>query len=92
VISTEGSFHAGIGGAEPGFAQAPRSGGGSDRRVRRQVLVLERSATSVPFGSAAYRKNTRLEPDVLDNKYYVKGIGEVAGSPSRVHPNPALRK
>jgi hypothetical protein len=45
--------------------------------------VLDRSASvSVPFGGFRHAlrtaENTRLEPDVLDNKYYVRGIGEVA--------------
>jgi hypothetical protein len=90
VISTEGSFHAGIGGAEPGvFMQAhPQVG----RKFRQEWFegqaedvfwVLEKSASvSVPFGSFRHAlrtaENTRLEPDVLDNKYYVKGTGEVA--------------
>jgi len=90
VTSTEGSFHAGIGGAQPGvFMQAhPELG----RKFRQEWFrgqaedvfwVLDRSApVSVPFGSFRHAlrtaENTRLEPDVLDNKYYVKGIGEVA--------------
>jgi hypothetical protein len=36
----------------------------------------------VPFGSFRHalrtEENTALEPGVLDNKYYVRGIGEVA--------------
>ncbi len=90
VISTEGSFHAGVGGAQPGvFMQAhPQVG----RKFRQEWFegqaedvfwVLDRSASvSVPFGGFRHAlrtaENTRLEPDVLDNKYYVRGIGEVA--------------
>ena len=36
----------------------------------------------MPYGSFRHALRTEetnaLEPDVLDNKYYVKGIGEVA--------------
>jgi hypothetical protein len=90
VISTEGSFHAGVGGAQPGvFMQAhPQLG----RKFRQEWFkgqaedvfwVLDRSTSvSVPFGrfrrALRTAENTRLEPGVLDNKYYVRGIGEVA--------------
>jgi hypothetical protein len=45
--------------------------------------VISRSApVTVPYGSFRHalrtEENTALEPEVLDNKYYVKGIGEVA--------------
>ncbi len=89
VISTEGSFHAGVDGAEPGvFMQAAPELG----RVFRQewyqdhaedifaVIDLNTSIT-VPYGSFqnALRtaEATALEPAVLDNKYYVAGIGQV---------------
>jgi hypothetical protein len=90
VISTEGSFHAGVDGAQPGvFMQThPQVG----RKFRQEWYqghaedvfgVLDRSApVTVPFGSFKHAlrtaETTALEPDVLDNKYYVKGIGEVA--------------
>lgn len=89
VISTEGSFHAGVDGAEPGvFMQAAPELG----RVFRQewyqghaedvFVAIDRNASiTVPYGSFqnALRtaEATALEPDVLDNKYYVAGIGEV---------------
>jgi hypothetical protein len=89
VISTEGSFHAGVGGAQPGvFMQAhPQLG----RRFRQEwsagqaedtfrVLALS-TRIRVPYGTfrRALRteESTALEPEVLDNKYYVAGIGEV---------------
>jgi hypothetical protein len=90
VVSTEGSFHAGVDGAQPGvFMQAhPQVG----RRFRQEwyqgqaedvFKVIDRSAAvTVPYGSFRHALRTEetnaLEPDVLDNKYYVKGIGEVA--------------
>jgi len=90
VISTEGSFHAGVDGAQPGvFMQAhPQLG----RRFRQEwyqgqaedvFKVVDRSAAvTVPFGSFRHALRTEetnaLEPNVLDNKYYVRGIGEVA--------------
>jgi hypothetical protein len=89
VISTEGSFHAGVDGAQPGvFMQAhPQVG----RRFRQEwyqghaedtfrVLSLSASVT-VPYGTFNHalktEETTALEPAVVDNKYFVKGIGEV---------------
>ena len=90
VVSTEGTWHYGVGGAQPGvFMQAhPQLG----RRFRQEWLegeaedvfkVIDRSArVTVPFGSFRHALRTAetnaLEAEVLDNKYYVKGIGEVA--------------
>jgi hypothetical protein len=89
VVSTEGTWHAGVDGAQPGvFMQAhPQLG----RRFRQEwyqgqadvFKVIDRSAAvTVPYGSFRHALRTEetnaLEPNVLDNKYYVKGIGEVA--------------
>ena len=90
VISTEGSFHAGVDGAQPGvFMQAhPQLG----RKFRQEwyqghaedvFKVIDRSArVTVPYGSFRHAlrtaETTALEPGIVDNKYYVKGIGEVA--------------
>ena len=90
VVSTEGTWHAGVDGAQPGvFMQAhPQLG----RRFRQEwyqgqaedvFKVIDRSArVTVPYGSFRHALRTEetnaLEPNVLDNKYYVKGIGEVA--------------
>jgi hypothetical protein len=89
VVSTEGSFHAGVGGAQPGvFMQArPQLG----RRFRQEWFEGQAEDTfsvaglsspvTVPFGTFRHalrtRETTALEPGVLDNKYYVRGIGEV---------------
>jgi hypothetical protein len=89
VVETEGSFHAGIDGAQPGvFMQAHPEVG---RRFRQEwyaghaedtFSVLRKSArVTVPAGSFSHalktEETTALEPDVVDNKYYVRGIGEV---------------
>jgi hypothetical protein len=89
VVSTEGSFHAGIDGAQPGvFMQAAPEIG---RRFRQEwyeghaedtFSALSTSASvTVPAGSfdqvLRTRETTALEPDVRDNKYFVRGIGEV---------------
>jgi hypothetical protein len=90
VVSTEGTWHAGVDGAQPGvFMQAhPQVG----RRFRQEwyegqaedvfKVVSRSSRITVPYGSFRHalrtEETTALEPGVLDNKYYVKGIGEVA--------------
>ena len=90
VVDTEGTWHAGVDGAQPGvFMQAhPQLG----RRFRQEwyrgqaedvFKVIDRSATvTVPYGSFRHALRTAetnaLEPEVLDNKFYVRGIGEVA--------------
>jgi hypothetical protein len=89
VVSTDGSFHAGVNGAQPGvFMQARPEVG---RRFRQEwfkghaedtfSVVSLSSRVTVPFGTFRHalrtEETTELEPAVLDNKYYVKGIGEV---------------
>ncbi|MGW6195594.1 hypothetical protein ACWF0M_05560 [Kribbella sp. NPDC055110] len=89
VVSTEGSFHAGVRGAQPGVVMQahPQLGrwfrqewfAGEAEDVFR---VVDRSARiRVPYGSFRHalrtEEKTALEPGVLDNKYYVAGIGEV---------------
>jgi hypothetical protein len=89
VTSTEGSFHAGVKGAQPGvFMQADPQVG---RKFRQEwfkghaedvfsVTSLS-SPVTVPYGTfrnaLRTEETTALEPGVLDNKYYVKGVGEV---------------
>ena len=90
IVDTEGTWHAGVDDAQPGvFMQAhPQLG----RRFRQEwyeghaedvFKVIDRSAAiAVPAGSFGHAlrtaERTALEPAVLDNKYYVRGIGEVA--------------
>jgi len=90
VVSTYGSFHAGVNGAQPGvFMQAHPQVGLKFRQewspghAEDMFSVISRSARfTVPLGSfrGALRteESTDLEPAVLDNKYYVAGIGEIA--------------
>lgn len=89
ITSTEGSWHAGVDGAVPGifmeadpvvghaFQQEFYEGQAEDHF---EVLNLAASVT-VPAGTydgALLTKEwTPLEPDVLDHKWYVRGIGEV---------------
>jgi hypothetical protein len=90
VITTEGSFSAGVDGAQPGvFMQAhPQVG----RQFRQEWLrgqaedryaVYDRSgAVTVPYGHFQHalltEERTDLEPGVVDHKAYVAGIGEVS--------------
>src|SRR4051812_36717515 len=89
VVDRSGSFHAGVEGAQPGvFMQAePQLG----RRFRQEWFrgeaedtfrVVDRdSVVTVPYGDFRHalrtEESTALEPGVLDNKHYVRGIGEV---------------
>jgi hypothetical protein len=102
VVSTDGSFRAGVHGAQPGvFMQAhPQM-----RRSFRQEwyagqaedvyrAVSRAGQVSVPYGrfrnALKTEETTALEPAVLDAKYYVRGIGEVAEVSQR-GPTEALR-
>jgi len=89
IVSTEGSWRTGVDGAVPGifmeaepvvghtFQQEYLQGAAEDHF---EVLSLAASVT-VPAGSYTgvllTKEWTPLEPDVLDNKFYVRGIGEV---------------
>src|SRR4051812_4851440 len=89
VTSREGTWHAGTDGARPGiFMPAhPRVGERHRQEYYRghaedQFRVLDLHArVKVPFGSfrnvLRTREWTRLEPAVIDNKYYVRGVGTV---------------
>jgi hypothetical protein len=89
VVSRDGSFHAGVAHAQPGvFMQAKPELG---RRFRQewspgnaedQFKVISRNAsTTVPAGTFRHalrtQETTALEPAVVDNKYYARGIGQV---------------
>ena len=90
VTSTEGTWHTGVDGARAGlFMPAhPRLGeqhrqeyyrGHAEDQFR---VVSLRAPVTVPYrsfaGALRTREWTRLEPGVLDGKWYVRGIGEVA--------------
>jgi hypothetical protein len=89
TTSTEGSFKAGVHGARPGvlISGHPKVG----QSARQEFLkgqaedhfkVLDLNArVSVPFVSSRHALRTKeftpLEPGVIDNKYYVRGVGDV---------------
>jgi len=89
VTDRSGSFRAGVKGAQPGvFMQArPQIGrwfrqewyrGQAEDRFRALSTV---ASVTVRFGRFRHvlrtEERTALEPGVVDNKYYVRGLGEV---------------
>jgi hypothetical protein len=89
VTSTEGSFHAGVNGARPGVVMERHREVG--RWLRQEWLagqaedrfrvVSLRACVTVPYGRFARALRTEersaLEPDVVDAKFYMRGVGEV---------------
>jgi hypothetical protein len=89
VTSTEGSWRAGVDGAQPGivmeahprvgdtYAQENAPGVAEDRAT---VLSLDAHAT-VPYGSFGHLLKTKdfspLEPSVVEHKKYLRGVGSV---------------
>jgi hypothetical protein len=89
VVSTSGSWEAGVDGAqagilvpgnpEPGmkYRQEHYEGEAEDRG---EVLSVDAKAT-VPFGSFTdmlqTKDTTPLEPDLVEHKYYARGVGPV---------------
>jgi hypothetical protein len=87
--STEGSWEAGVGGALPGIVMAANPAVGDTYRQeylagvaedRAEVLALGESAT-VPYGAfqgcVRTKDWTDLEPDVVENKTFCPGAGQV---------------
>jgi hypothetical protein len=89
VVSTEGSFKAGVDGARAGLYIPGHPKVGDTARqefyaghAEDHFKVLDRKASvSVPFVSTQKALRTKewtpLEPNVVDNKYYVRGVGTV---------------
>jgi hypothetical protein len=89
TISTDGSFEAGVNGARPGvfISGHPKVGDTARQEFYKgqaedHFKVLDKKTkVSVPFVSTDKALRTKewtpLEPNVLDNKYYVRGIGTV---------------
>jgi hypothetical protein len=89
VTSREGTWHAGVDGARAGLFMPARPRVGERHRqeyyrghAEDQFRVVSLNApVRVPYGDfrSALQTHewTRLEPGVLDTKYYVRGIGEV---------------
>ncbi len=89
VISTKGSWEAGVNGAQPGFIMKANPKVGDSYRQEyykdeaedmAEVLSLKESV-SVPYGSfnncLQTKEWTPLEPGVITYKYYVSGVGLV---------------
>lgn len=89
VVSTAGSWEAGVDGAQPGIIMqaSPRVDVGyrqeyyvGEAEDLAQVLRLDGKA-SVPFGSfenlLVIQEWNPLEPRVIENKYYARGVGLV---------------
>lgn len=89
LVSTEGSWEAGVEGAQPGIIlEAHPKSGDSYRQDflkgvaedEAEVLGTNESLT-VPFGSFVNclktRESTQLEPDFAENKYYAAGVGNL---------------
>jgi hypothetical protein len=91
VISTEGSWEAGVDGAEPGIIMEanPQVGDRYHQEFYRgvaedQAKVLELDASiCVRYGCfdnvLVTKEWTRLEPGVVENKYYAPGVGFIYG-------------
>jgi hypothetical protein len=89
VVSTEGSWEAGVDGAKPGIIMKANPQVGDSYRQEylfneaedmAEVLGLNESA-NVPYGTFTNCLKTKdwspLETDVIENKYYLPGIGFV---------------
>src|SRR6476646_6819310 len=85
VTSTEGTWQAGVDGARPGiFIPArPRPGQSGrqeyypgDAEDHFRVAAVIRSVSGAPV-SVLTEETTPLEPGVVDNKLYVRGVGTV---------------
>jgi len=92
VTSTEGSWEAGVDGAQAGVIMPAQPQVGMAYRQEwytghaedtAEVLSLDGSVT-VPAGAYRQllqtREHTALEPDVVEEKLYAKGVGEVAAN------------
>jgi hypothetical protein len=89
VNSTDGTFHAGARRAQPGVMMQGRPQVGrwfrqewyAGQAEDRYKVVTTRATLTVPFGRFRHvmrtEERTRLEPSVVDNKYYVRGVGEI---------------
>jgi hypothetical protein len=88
-VNKEGSWEAGVDGAQAGLIIPPEPAVGMSYRQeyyageaedRGRILSLDEQV-DVPFGSFGgvlmTRDTTPLEPDVLEHKFYAKGVGPV---------------
>jgi hypothetical protein len=89
VVSTAGSWKAGVDGAQAGIIMPaePRAGVGfrqeyySGEAEDRAMILSVRERTEVPFGSfeavVMTRDSTPLDASILEYKFYAKGVGPV---------------
>lgn len=88
-VGTEGSWEAGVDGAKPGIVMQADPAPGEpyyqeyefdEAEDQGQVLAVGESVT-VPYGSfddcVKTKDWTELEPDVVENKWYCRDVGEV---------------
>jgi hypothetical protein len=87
--STEGSWEAGVDGAQPGVAvpadprpglayrQEHLAGQAEDRAVVLSTDEKVQTPTGTYTGALLTRETTPLEPDVAELKFYVPGVGQV---------------
>jgi hypothetical protein len=89
VTSTKGSWEAGVGGAEAGIVLPAKPEVGlayrqeylkGEAEDEAEILSVDERA-EVPFGSFDHvvmtKDFTRLEPDLLEHKFYARGVGPV---------------
>ena len=89
IVTTEGSFEAGVDGALPGIAMPARPADGMAYRQEHyegkaedagEVLAVDEQAT-VPYGHFEHvlltKDTSAIEPDVLEYKLYAPGVGLV---------------
>ena len=89
VVTTKGSWQAGVDGAEAGIVLPAKPEVGQAYRQEylegeaedeARILSVDEQA-EVPFGSFAHvlmtKDYTRLEPDLVEHKFYARGVGPV---------------
>jgi hypothetical protein len=91
VISTKGTWRAGVNGAAPGLIMEahPQPGDRYYQEIAANVAEDQasvrslNSSTCVPFDCFAHllrtRETSRFEPDVVEQKYYARHVGFVRG-------------
>jgi hypothetical protein len=101
TVDTSGSWRAGVGGAQPGIVMTASPQVGDTHRQEywpgqaedQYWLVDLGQRVSVPLGTYTHAALTlewsRLEPGVIDRKYYVRGIGVVEETAAQGPPEVA---
>jgi len=89
VVSTEGSWEAGVDGAQPGIAVPAEPAPGMDYRqeylhgeAEDEAVVLSVSEpveapSGTHTGALLTRDTTPLEPEIAELKFYARGVGPV---------------